>query len=121
MKGVCVRGWTAFLAALVFAAAGCGLSTPTECGRLSSEDCTTAVQVAKALLPSDFNARRIVAESPCGPDEGCAGGWRVFVVFEADDGDDLAFFVQKGGETVQAVAFPPENLPRHIISMLDSR
>lgn len=118
---MCVRGWTAFLAALVLAAAGCGLSTPTECGRLSSEDCTTAVQVAKALLPSDFNTRRIVAESPCGPDEGCAGGWRVFVVFEADDGDDLAFFVQKGGETVQAVAFPPENLPRHIISMLDSR
>lgn len=115
------RTLTAILASVAIGSAGCVLSTPTDCGRLSQEECTDAVHVAEALLPDQFEVRRIVAEWPCGPDEGCAGGRKVFVVFVPEDDDDLAFYVDGETERVEAVAIPIENLPAHIVAMLGSK
>ena len=110
----------AVLATLALTASGCRLSTPTDCGRLSQDECTDAVRVAQALLPSDFHANRIVVEYGCGPGEFCKGGWNVFVVFEPNEGNDLAFFVDRNDERVEAIAYPAENLPPHIVAMLGS-
>jgi len=112
------RRLASILATVALISAGCVLSTSRDCGRLDDKDCTDAVQVAGALLPSDFHVRRVVAELPCGPGEGCAAGWKVFVVFEPTSGDDLAFYVDRSDERIEAVAFPIENLPKHVAAML---